>query len=166
MNKYYIYILLFIATLLWGGNVIAAKIANNIMLEPIKLSFFRNLVAIIILFPFIIKNINKIYILFIKYWKLISFLSILSVSIFNTFMNIALKTSSVISSSLMPSFAPSIIILLSIIFYKSKINLLQSIGVIISFIGFLSIIFRGNINNLESLNFVTGDLWVKVKPLI
>ena len=61
MNKYYIYILLFIATLLWGGNVIAAKIANNIMLEPIKLSFFRNLVAIIILFPFIIKNINKIY---------------------------------------------------------------------------------------------------------
>ena len=40
MNKYYIYILLFIATLLWGGNVIAAKIANNIMLEPIKLSFF------------------------------------------------------------------------------------------------------------------------------
>ena len=160
MNKYYIYILLFIATLLWGGNVIAAKIANNIMLEPIKLSFFRNLVAIIILFPFIIKNINKIYILFIKHWKLISILSILSVSIFNTFMNIALKTSSVISSSLMPSFAPSIIILLSIIFYKSKINLLQSIGVIISFIGFLSIIFRGNINNLESLNFVTGDLWM------
>ena len=73
-------------------------------------------------------------------------------------MNIALTTSSVISSSLMPAFAPSMIIVLSLIIFNSKISYLQFIGVIISFIGFINIIIRGDIFNLGSLNFVVGDL--------
>ena len=40
------YVFLIFATALWGGNIVAAKIASNITLEPIKLSFFRNLVVI------------------------------------------------------------------------------------------------------------------------
>ena len=75
-------------------------------------------------------------------------------------MNIALTTSSVISSSLMPAFAPSMIIVLSLIFYNSKISYLQFTGVIISFIGFVNIIIRGDILNLGSLNFVVGDIWM------
>ena len=154
------YIYLIFATSLWGGNVIAAKIASNITLEPIKLSFYRNLVVLIILFPFIYRKISKNLSIFIKNWKIIILLSIVSVSIFNTFMNIALTTSTVISSSLMPSFAPSIIIILSFIIFNSKISFIQFIGIIVSFFGFINIIFRGNIINLGSINFVTGDLWM------
>ena len=154
------YFFLILATALWGGNVIAAKIASNISLEPIKLSFFRNLVVIIILFPFVINKINIIYEIFIKNWKIIIILSIFSVSIFNTSMNIALTTSTVISASLMPSFAPSMIIILSLIIFNSKISNLQIIGVVISFIGFINIIIRGDLLNLSSLNFVKGDIWM------
>ena len=42
------YIFLLFATALWGGNVIAAKIASIISLEPIKLSFFRNIVVVFV----------------------------------------------------------------------------------------------------------------------
>tara|TARA_B100001123_G_C15177275_1_gene973843 strand:+ start:30 stop:929 length:900 start_codon:yes stop_codon:yes gene_type:complete len=161
MSKNYIaYLYLIGATALWGGNIIAAKIASNISFEPIKLSFFRNLVVLMILFPFVINKLDKIIIFFKQHWKILILLSIFSVSIFNTFMNIALTTSSVISTSLMPSFAPSIIILLSLIIYNTKINLMQIIGVFISFIGFITIIIRGNFLNLGSLNFVSGDLWM------
>ena len=154
------YIFLIFATALWGGNIIAAKIASIITLEPIKLSFYRNLVVIIILLPLVFNRIKLIYEIFKKNWKIIIILSILSVSIFNTFMNIALTTSSVVSSSLMPSFAPSMIIILSLIIYNSKISYLQFTGVIISFIGFVNIIIRGDILNLGSLNFVVGDIWM------
>ena len=154
------YVFLIFATVLWGGNIVAAKVASIVTLEPIKLSFFRNLVVIIILLPLVINRINIIYKIFKKNWKLIIVFSILSVSIFNTFMNIALTTSSVISSSLMPAFAPSMIIILSLIIYNSKISYLQFIGVIISFIGFINIIIRGDILNLGSLNFVVGDIWM------
>ena len=154
------YILLICATALWGGNIIAAKVASIISLEPIKLSFYRNIVVIIILLPFVFYKIKIIFEIFKQNWKTSIFFSILSVSIFNTFMNIALTTSSVISTSLMPSFAPSMIIIFSLIIYKSKISYLQLIGVIVSFIGFINIIIRGDILNLGSLNFVVGDIWM------
>ena len=154
------YIFLIFATALWGGNIIAAKVASIISLEPIKLSFYRNIVVIIILLPFVFYKIKIIFEIFKQNWKIIIFLSIFSVSIFNTCMNIALTTSSVISSSLMPAFAPSMIIILSLIIYNSKISYLQFIGVIISFIGFINIIIRGDILNLGSLNFVVGDIWM------
>jgi drug/metabolite transporter (DMT)-like permease len=75
-------------------------------------------------------------------------------------MNIALTTSSVISTSLMPAFAPSMIIVLSFFIFNSKLSSLQFIGVIISLIGFINIIIRGNLLNLSSLNFVVGDIWM------
>ena len=128
------YIYLIFATSLWGGNIIAAKIASNIMLEPIKLSFYRNLIVLLILLPFTINKISKNLNIFFKHWKIIILLSIVSVAIFNTFMNIALTTTTVISSSLMPSFAPSIIIILSFIIFNSKISMIQLTGVFISFI--------------------------------
>ncbi len=154
------YVFLIFATALWGGNIVGAKIASNVALEPIKLSFFRNLVVIIILLPFVFHKISIIYEIFKKNWKIIIVFSILSVSIFNTFMNIALTTSSVISTSLMPAFAPSMIIVLSFFIFNSKISFLQFIGIIISFIGFINIIIRGNIFNLSSFNFVVGDIWM------
>ena len=112
------YVFLIFATALWGGNLVAAKFASIVTLEPIKLSFYRNLVVIIILLPLVINRINVIYKIFKKNWKIIIFFSILSVSIFNTFMNIALTTSSVISTSLMPAFAPSMIIVLSLMIFN------------------------------------------------
>ena len=114
------YIFLIFATALWGGNIVVAKIASIVSLEPIKLSFYRNLVVIIILLPLVINRINVIYKIFKNNWKIIIVFSILSVSIFNTFMNIALTTSSVISTSLMPAFAPSMIIVLSLMIFNSK----------------------------------------------
>jgi len=154
------YIFLICATALWGGNIVAAKIASIVTLEPIKLSFYRNLVVLIILLPFVFNRIKFAYEIFKKNWKIITILSLLSVTIFNTFMNIALTSTSVISSSLMPSFAPSMIILFSLIIYNSKISSLQLTGVIISFVGFINIIIRGDILNLGSLNFVEGDIWM------
>ena len=139
------YFFLIFATALWGGNIIAAKVASIVSLEPIKLSFYRNLVVIIILFPFIFKKINSLYKFFIRNPKIIIILSIFGVAI---------------SSSLMPSFAPSIIIILSLIIFNSRISYLQIIGVIVSFIGFVNIIIRGDIKNLGSLDFVVGDIWM------
>ena len=143
------YIYLISATALWGGNIIAAKIASNIMLEPIKLSFYRNIIVLIILLPFVLNKLSNNYYILIKHWKIITFLSIVSVSIFNTFMNIALTTTTVISSSLMPSFAPSLIILLSLIIYNSKISFIQLIGCLLVFTGVVIAIFYGTSKSNE-----------------
>ena len=159
-KNYLAYTYLICATALWGGVIIAAKIASNIMLEPIKLSFFRNLVVIVILLPFAFNKLVTNREVYRKNWKLIIVLSVLSVSVFNTFLNIALTTTSVISSSLMPAFTPALIILLSFLIYNSTITVFQSIGAVVSFFGFITIVLRGSLINLSQLNFVTGDLWM------
>ena len=161
-RNYLAYILLICATALWGGNIVAAKIASNIMLEPIKLSFYRNLVVIFILLPFAFNKLITNQEVYKKNWKIITLLSLLSVSIFNTSMNTALTTTSVISSSLMPAFAPALIILLSFLIYSSTINIYQSIGIVVSFFGFITIVLRGSFVNMSQLNFVTGDLWMLI----
>jgi len=159
-KNYLAYIYLICATALWGGSIIAAKTASIIMLEPIKLSFYRNLVVIFILLPFVFNKLITNKAIYIKNWKLITLLSVLSVSIFNTFLNIALTTTSVISSSLMPAFTPALIILLSFLIYNSTITVFQSIGAVVSFFGFITIVLRGSLINLSQLDFVTGDLWM------
>jgi len=53
-----------------------------------------------------------------------------------------------------------LIIVLSFFIYNSKISNIQFLGVVISFIGFVNIIIRGNLLNLSSLNFVVGDIWM------
>ena len=68
-KNYLAYIYLICATALWGGSIIAAKIANIIMLEPIKLSFYRNLVVIFILLPFVFNKLITNKAIYIKNWR-------------------------------------------------------------------------------------------------
>ena len=63
------YVFLIFATALWGGNLVSAKFASIVTLEPIKLSFYRNLVVLTILLPLVINRINVIYRIFKKNWK-------------------------------------------------------------------------------------------------
>ena len=153
-------ILLIFSSLFWSGNFLVGKLAYNSFLDPLKLSFYRWLIALIILLPFTLKEIINHISIFKNNIYTIIFLSILSVTIFNSFTYIALQSTMVINASLMASIGPLLIIFFSWIIYKTKTSLLQFIGIILSMIGVLSIILKGKIINLFNLNFTPGDLWM------
>ena len=56
--------------------------------------------------------------------------------------------------------SPVIIIFLSILFFKEKINYLRILGLLICLTGVFTIISKGNLDFLINLNFTPGDLWV------
>ncbi len=87
-------------------------------------------------------------------------LSILSVTIFNSFTYISLQTTLVLNSTIMASTAPVIMIGFSWLMFRTKISKLQLIGIILSLLGALAIILKGNLNNLYTLNFTIGDIWM------
>ena len=66
----------------------------------------------------------------------------------------------VINSSIMASITPLLIIFFSWVIYKTPTYFMQFFGIILSIIGVLLIISKANINNLLSLNFTKGDLWM------
>ena len=166
VNKYLLAIILLIASsFFWSGNFFAGKIAYNLELSPFKLSFFRWTLAFIILLPFTYREIKKNF----KYYKenllLISLIAFLGVTIFNSFTYISLQTTLVINSALMNSVTPVLIIGFSWLIFKTRTTLFQFIGIFLSVSGAFCIILKGNLNNLYSFQFTSGDIWMFIAAL-
>ena len=158
----YAFIFLILSCLFWSGNFLVAKLAFNSSLSPLKLSFFRWLLALVLILPFTVNSIINNISLFKKNFFKIVFLSILSVTIFNSFTYISVQTTLVINASLMASITPLLIILFSWLIYKTKTTFFQFLGIILSILGVICIVLKGNINNFFTLNFISGDIWMLI----
>ena len=153
-------VLLIASSFFWSGNFFSGKIAFLSDLSPFKLSFFRWILALLILLPFTYAQIIKD----IEYYKknilLMTVISILGVTIFNSFTYISLQTTMVINSTLMASVAPVMMIGFSWLIFRTKTTTLQFTGIVLSLLGAFAIVLKGNLNNLYNLYFTAGDLWM------
>ena len=162
-NKiFFAFLLLIFSSLFWSGNFLTAKLAYNYNLSPLKLSFFRWLLAFIIIFPFTYNDIFINFFLFKKNLIKIIILSILGVTIFNSFTYIALTSTIVINASIMGSIAPLLIIFFSWLILNTKSSYSQFFGILLSILGVIFIIIKGKFINLIDLNFTPGDIWMLI----
>ena len=153
-------ILLIASSFFWSGNFFSGKLAFLSDLTPFKLSFFRWILALLILLPFTYAQIIKDLEYYKKNILLMTVISILGVTIFNSFTYISLQTTLVINSTLMASVAPVMMIGFSWLIFRTKTTTLQFTGIILSLLGAFAIILKGNLNNLYNLYFTVGDLWM------
>ena len=153
-------ILLIASSFFWSGNFFSGKLAFLSDLSPFKLSFFRWILALLILLPFTYAQIIKDLEYYKKNILLMTVISILGVTIFNSFTYISLQTTLVINSTLMASVAPVMMIGFSWLIFRTKTTTLQFTGIILSLLGAFAIILKGNLNNLYNLYFTAGDLWM------
>ena len=153
-------ILLISSSFFWSGNFFSGKLAFLSDLTPFKLSFFRWILALLILLPFTYAQIIKDLEYYKKNILLMTIISILGVTIFNSFTYISLQTTLVINSTLMASVAPVMMIGFSWLIFRTKTTTLQFTGIILSLLGAFAIILKGNLNNLYNLYFTAGDLWM------
>ena len=157
---YFAFILLVASSFFWSGNFFTGKVASLYNLTPFKLSFLRWSLAFLLLLPFTYKKIIEDYEKYKNNLPFIIITSILGVTVFNSFTYLSLETSMVINSSIMASITPLLIIFFSWLIYNTPTYFMQFFGIILSIIGVLLIISRANLNNLLSLNFTIGDLWM------
>ena len=159
-NIFFAFLLLILSSFFWSGNFFAGKLAYNNDLSPLKLSFFRWLLAFLILLPFTIRSIKRDFNIYKKNIFLMIAVSFLGVTIFNSFTYISLQSALVINSSLMTSITPVLIIGFSWLIFSTKTTSLQFSGIFISLLGVLCIVLKGNISNLLNLHFIPGDIWM------
>ncbi|WP_300369687.1 DMT family transporter [Brachyspira sp.] len=152
------YIFAILAVIIWSTNFVAARYLVN--LKPIEISFYRWLITLLVLTPFCIKKLIKD----IKYvkgmWIKIIMLSILSVTLFNTFVYMAAHTSNTTNMSLLATLSPIVIALISMIVWKTKLTIYQKIGLLLVIIGVVILITKGSIKVLMKLQFAIGDLYM------
>ena len=153
-------ILLIASSFFWSGNFFSGKVAYLSDLAPFKLSFFRWILALLILLPFTYVQIIRDLEYYKKNILLMTIISILGVTIFNSFTYISLQTTMVINSTLMASVAPVMMIGFSWLIFRTKTTTLQFTGIVLSLLGAFAIVLKGNLNNLFNLYFTAGDLWM------
>ena len=146
-----------LATLLWSGNmVIASGIKEHI--PPIGLAFWRWTVACLVLAPFAVKStINDFKIIRIHFAYLVR-TAIMGITIFNTLIYFAGKTTSAINLSLIAISIPLFIVVLSRIIFKEKVSNNKITGIATIITGVLVLISKGSFQALLQINFAAGDI--------
>lgn len=158
------YILLLLATVLWGGNfVIGRAVSSDI--SPITLAFLRWCVAFLIFFPIAFKSLKREWRQLLAHWPVVIILALTGVASYNTLIYIALHYTSPINASLMNSSTPIFIYILSFIFLKERLTKFQFIGTAISIVGVTFIISGGSFESIQQFSFNKGDLIAVVAVL-
>lgn len=153
------YLLLVLATLLWGGNfVIGRAVSEDI--PPLTLAFLRWCVAFIIFFPIAFHQLKREWRLLKRHWFIVIILSLTGVTAFNTLVYVGLHYTTSINASLMNSSTPIMIYIFSFIFLKEKLSKYQLIGTVLSLSGVAFIIMGGSFTRIVDFTFNKGDLIV------
>jgi drug/metabolite transporter (DMT)-like permease len=160
MSTQRVYLLLSLCALFWSGNFIIGRFVGSVV-EPIELAFFRWIFVVLLLIPalFII-DIKKVLYIFKKNFLLLTLLSFLGISLFNTILYIALQTTTATNALLINSSVPIIILVLSFFILKTKITKIQTLGILLSTFGVVFLVLKANLANIINIEFTTGDIWV------
>ena len=140
-------------------NIIVAR-GGVEYVPPISLAFWRWLTVFIILFPFFYNEIlkNKKYINK-EFWKLF-FLGFMGCGVCGAFPFIAGMSTTMANMGIIYTSSPIFIIILSVMFFKDKINFSRIAGLLLCLIGVLAIISKGKLELLINFKFTSGDLWM------
>ena len=140
-------------------NIIVAR-GGVEYVPPISLAFWRWLTVFIILFPFFFSEILKKKNQFNEeFWKLF-FLGSMGCGVCGAFPFIAGMSTTMANMGIIYTSSPIFIIILSVMFFKDKINLSRIIGLFLCLAGVLTIISKGKLNLLLNFKFTSGDLWM------
>ena len=158
-NSYFPYLLLFIQPIFMATNIIVAR-GGVEYVPPVSLAFWRWLTVFLILLPFFYSEIlsNKKFINK-EFWKLF-FLGSMGCGVCGAFPFIAGMSTTMANMGIIYTSSPVFIIILSVMFFKDKINSSRILGLVLCLIGVLAIISKGNLDLLINFKFTSGDLWM------
>ncbi len=163
-NGLSVYFILLLPPLFWSGNFVVGRAVADAH-APLSLSFSRWLLALSLLLPFIIKPLwQQRHIIKAHFWG-IALLAVLSITGFNSIAYIALQYTTATNATLLNSFIPIFILVISGVFFKENISIKQVLGVIVSLLGVIAVITRLDITVIQQLTINKGDLWMLLAAL-
>ncbi|MDO8299235.1 DMT family transporter [Lacisediminimonas sp.] len=155
--------LLTLAPLLWAGNTVTGRLVHDLV-PPMTLNFFRWTIALMILLPFGGHVLRRSSVLW-QHWRRYALIGLLGVGMYNGLQYLALQTSTPINVALVGAGMPVWILLVGVLFFKSRVTRLQIAGSVVSIAGVLLVLCRGDIDQLLALRLVPGDIFVIISTI-
>lgn len=153
------YLLITLAMLFWAGNFVLGKgVAETV--PPMILSCLRWLLAFLLLLPFAWPHLKEDWPEYKNRIPYFFMLGLLSGAAFNALTYLGLHTTTATNAFVINASLPIFIILSNYLINNTNITGKETISVMISLIGVLYIIAKGDLSKLLELNFTFGDLLV------
>tara|TARA_Y200000002_G_C22633517_1_gene643593 strand:- start:570 stop:1460 length:891 start_codon:yes stop_codon:yes gene_type:complete len=151
------HIFLTFSSLFWGFNAIAGRLAVD-EISPLLIVTGRWMGVLIILTIICKSQLNLALKIFKSNYIWMIAMGLCGFTAFNSIYYISAHHTVAINLGIVQSTMPAFIMIISLLWLKTRINIKQIIGLLITFIGVLVVISKGQINLLYNLNLNSGDL--------
>lgn len=148
--------LLVLPPLFWAGNALIARAMVGEM-PPMALSFWRWVVALVILLPFTARDLLARSEVLWRHRHQVFWLGLVSVAAYNTLLYLAVQTTTAINATLLGTTLPVMVLLLGRFWLGEPIRPRQAIGILVSALGLLAVVAKGEPARLLALGFAPGD---------
>ncbi|MBC3906451.1 DMT family transporter [Undibacterium umbellatum] len=155
--------LLVIPPLLWAGNAVVGRMIHE-MVPPITLNFIRWVLAFLILLPMAFHIYRRDSMLW-RNWRRYALLGLLGVGLYNALQYLALQSSTPINVTLVAASMPVWMMMVGSLFFQAKVSRWQLAGAVLSIVGVLIVLSRGEIRQLLSLHLVLGDIFMIIATI-
>ena len=158
------FFLLLVSQALFGSNQIMGRLIEGAV-PPIGLSFWRWILATLVVLPFTIKYIRKFGPIILQEWRIYVGMAFCLIVLGNTTIYIALNYTTAINAAIVSSVQPAITFALSWLFYREFVTKGQIFGAVIAIFGVFYIISQGDISVLINLKPNPGDIWMIISVI-
>jgi drug/metabolite transporter (DMT)-like permease len=153
------YPLLVLALLFWAGNFIVGRAVRDDV-PPIALAFGRWFGGFLVVMIVARRHLWRDLPVLMAVWPRILLLSAVGIAAFNTFVYLGLRSTTAINALLEQSVMPVVILLYSYLLFRERVSAAQLAGVLISLLGVVVIVTRGEPLALFHIELNVGDAWV------
>lgn len=151
-------LLLVVPPLLWASNAVVGRLVRELV-SPVTLNFVRWAIAFVLLLPLaapVLRRGSPMW----AHWKRYALLGLLGIGLYNALQYLALQTSSPINTTLVGSSLPLWMLAVGTVFFGARVNAREIGGALLSMVGVLLVLSRGEWHQLLALRLVPGDLYM------
>lgn len=144
------YLLMPLTALMWACNfVVGSAIADQI--PPLTLSFWRWTCAALLVTVIAWPQLKTHWPTIRANLGVLTFLSLTGTALFNALQYVALTYTTAVAAAVINSTGPVLIAIFAFVIFGDRISRVQWVGIVVSFVGVLVIITRGDLSGLTGV---------------
>ncbi len=153
------YLLLVLAPLFWGGNVVAAKLVVG-EIDPFLLLASRCVLATLFIYPFAFRNLRADWAVVRSNWFVLMAFGAIGYAVFNGFLYLGLQTTTAVNSAIEQASLPMLILGANFLFFRVRARPVQIVGVLLAIFGVILTATHGDPARLLRMDLNIGDGFV------
>ncbi|MDQ0326123.1 drug/metabolite transporter (DMT)-like permease [Rhodopseudomonas julia] len=159
------YLLLTLTSLFWAGNAVVARAVIDDF-SPILLAQLRWGGAALLILPFAMKTLRADWPVIRRHLGVLTLMALCGITLFNTLLYWALEYTTALNVVLLQATTPLAIAFVVFMLFRERLTFGQLAGIVVSLIGVVVIVSRGQLQVLAHLRLNPGDVIMLIDVVI